>query len=262
MLSTPVVRPTGPAAELMERYRAYLVTERALALGTVVGYLHVARLFVAGRPQVEGLGLATLVPGEVIAFVESECRARSAGSAKYIVTGLRSFLRFCYLEGVSPRALAGAVPAVAHWKLAELPKALTRRQVAALLASCDRHTAFGRRDFAVLTVLGRLGLRAGEVAALCLDDIDWRAGELVVRGKGPKQARLPLPADVGEAVAAWLKRGRPHCQAWEVFTRVRAPHRRLTTGGVSNIVFSACLRAGIPRCVPTASGTRPRPRCK
>ena len=184
VLSTPVVRPTGPAAELMERYRAYLVTERALALGTVVGYLHVARLFVAGRPQVEGLGLATLVPGEVIAFVESECRARSAGSAKYIVTGLRSFLRFCYLEGVSPRALAGAVPAVAHWKLAELPKALTRRQVAALLASCDRHTAFGRRDFAVLTVLGRLGLRAGEVAALCLDDIDWRAGELVVRGKG------------------------------------------------------------------------------
>jgi integrase len=126
-----------------------------------------------------------------------------------------------------------------------------------MLASCDRRTTFGRRDFAVLILLARLGLRAGEVGALSLDDIDWRAGELVVRGKGPKQARLPLPPDVGDAITAWLHRGRPRCKCREVFTRVRAPLQRLTTCGVSGIVVAACKRAGASRATPTL---RPRPR--
>jgi len=238
--------PSGPAEDLLASYKAYLVVERGLAPATVVSYLHVARLFLAGRQPVPDLGLPLLSAAEVIVFVQAECQARSVGSAKYIVTGLRSLLGFCYLDGRLPKPLAGVVPAVAAWKLAGLPRALSPEQVSAMLASCDRRTTFGRRDFAVLMLLARLGLRAGEVGALSLDDIDWRAGELVVRGKGPKQARLPLPADVGDAIAAWLRRGRPRCECREVFTRVRAPHQRLTTCGVSCIVMAACKRAGAP----------------
>ena len=245
VLPAPEPAATSPASDLVERYQAYLVKERGLAPGTVTGYLHVAGLFLATRPEVSDLGLVALAPGEVIEFVVDECRQRSRGSAKYIVCGLRALLRFCYLEGLTTRALAGAVPAVANWRLASLPKALSADDVAALLASCDRRTTFGRRDFAVLTLLARLGLRAGEVAGLCLEDVEWRQGELVVRGKGSREERLPLPADAGEAIAGWLSRGRPRCAAQEVFTRVRAPHQRLTPGGVTAIVRAACARAGV-----------------
>jgi site-specific recombinase XerD len=245
VLPTPELPADSPVRDLLDRYLAYLVEERGLAVGTVTGYLHVARLFLASRSEVPGLGLESLTPGEVIEFVVAECRQRSRGSAKFIVCGLRALLRFCYLEGLTERPLAAAVPTVANWRLAPLPNALTADEVAALLASCDRRTTFGRRDFAVLTLLARLGLRAGEVAGLCLEDVEWRGGELVVRGKGPKEERLPLPADVGEAIAGWLQRGRPRCTAREVFTRIRAPHHRLTPGGVSAIVRAACARAGV-----------------
>jgi integrase len=211
----------------------------------VASYLHVARLFLATRPQGSGLGFEALRASDVIDFVLEECRHRSVGSAKYVVDGLRAVLRFCYLDGAIARPLADAVPAVASWRLAALPRAVDPGDVAALLKSCDRRTTFGRRDFAVLTLLVRLGLRSGEVAGLRLDDIDWRAGELVVRGKGPKEERLPLPSDVGEAIAGWLGRGRPHCAVREVFTRVRAPHQGLSPGGVSAIVRAACKRAGV-----------------
>jgi integrase len=127
-----------------------------------------------------------------------------------------------------------------------LVKALDGSSIALLLASCDRRTRVGRRDFAVLTMLSRLGLRAGEVAALRLADVDWRAGELLVRGKGSRQERLPLPADVGEALAGWLARGRPRCECSFVFIRVRAPLGGLSPGGVSAIVQHACKRAGLP----------------
>lgn len=243
----PVPEPATsatPAEDLLEHYRVYLVKERGLAAATVASDLHVARLFLATRPQAPGLGL-TLCASEVIDFAVKECRHRSVGSANYVATGLRALLRFCYLEGRTARPLADAVPTVASWRLAALPKALDPDDVAALLKSCDRRTSFGRRDFAVLTLLARLGLRAGEVAGLQLDDIDWRRGELVVRGKGRKEGRLPLPADVGEAVAAWLQRGRPSCSARDVFTRVRAPHQGLSSGGVSAIVRAACKRAGV-----------------
>ena len=174
--------------------------------------------------------------------MKAQCEQRSAA---YITAGLRAFLRFCHLSGRTPRSLVHAVPRVASWRLAKLPKVVTPKTVDALLGSCDRRMTIGRRDFAVLTVLSRLGLRSGEVAGLRLEDIDWRAGELVVRGKGAKLERLPLPADVGEAIAAWVRRGRPRCAAREVFTRVRAPHRRLTSGGIGNIVRAAALRAGV-----------------
>lgn len=234
-----------PVEDLLELYRTYLVEERGLAVGTVASNLHVARLFLATRPPVPGLGLEELTASDVIDFVLGECRHRTTGSARYVMTGLRALLRYCYLDDRTARPLADAVPTVAGWRHAALPRAVDPGEVAALLKSCDRRTTFGRRDFAVLTLLVRLGLRAGEVAGLLLDDIDWRAGELVVRGKGPKEERLPLPADVGEAIAGWLRRGRPRCAAREVFTRVRAPHRALSSAGVSAIVVAAGTRAGV-----------------
>jgi integrase/recombinase XerD len=238
--------PATEAEELNEHYRSYLVHERGLAPGTVASYLHVARLFISSRATHGELRLDQLSTGEVAEFVLGECAARSVGSAKYVVCGLRSLLRYLYVAGLTEVALDAAVPRVAGWRLAGLPVTFGRAEVARLLASCDRRSRFGRRDFAVLTVLVRLGLRAGEVAALKLSDIDWRAGELVVRGKGRREERLPLPVDVGDALVGWLRRGRPDCECVNVFTRVRAPHRRLTSGGVSAIVRAACTRAGMP----------------
>lgn len=247
VVATPIpAGPSTPAEKLIEAYRAYLVQERGLAAGTVAGYLHVAGLFLATRPTEGGLGLERLSAAEVSAFVLAECSSRTVGSAKYIVCGLRSLLRYLYVGGHIEHQLAAAVPKVAAWRLAGLPKAIGSHDVARLLASCDRRSTFGRRDFAVLSVFARLGLRSGEVAALELADIDWRAGEIVIRGKGRRQERLPLPVDVGEAIAGWLHRGRPQCESTKVFTRVRAPHQGLSAGGASAIVMAACVRAGLP----------------
>lgn len=242
---TPVV-PGTEAEQLQEQYRVHLVQERGLAAGTIAGYLHVARLFFAARAVDGELHLDRLTAAEVTEFVLAECTSRSVGSAKYVVCGMRSLLRYLYVASHTDAQLDAAVPKVAGWRLAGLPVTFGRAEVARLLASCDRRTAFGRRDYAVLSLLARLGLRAGEVAALDLDDVDWRAGELVVRGKGRRAERLPLPVDVGEALAGWLRRGRPRCETSTVFTTIRAPHRRLTSGGVSHIVRAACARAGLP----------------
>lgn len=232
--------------QLHERYRCYLVQERGLAAGTIAGYLHVARLFCAARAVDDELHLDQLSAAEVTEFVLAECASRSVGSAKYIVCGLRSLFRYLYVAGHIETELDAAVPTAAAWRLAPVPVTVGRAEVARLLASCDRRSTFGRRDYAVLVLLSRLGLRAGEAAALELGDLDWRAGEIVVRGKARREERLPLPADVGEALAGWLHRGRPRCDATTVFTRVRAPHQRLTSGAVSHIVRAACGRAGLP----------------
>lgn len=244
----PMPEPVGPATpveDLLELYHAYLVQERGLAAGTVASYLHVARLFLSARTSDGELDLERLSAGEVTDFVLGECTARKVGSAKYIVCGLRSLLRFLYVEGRIESQLAAVVPTVAGWRLMGLPKAFGHDEVARLLASCDRRTTFGRRDFAVLTLLARLGLRAGEVAALELADIDWRAGEVVVRGKGRREERLPLPVDVGDALVGWLRRGRSRYECSKIITRVRAPYRGLTAGGISAIVRAACGRASL-----------------
>jgi site-specific recombinase XerD len=246
VVPTPVpVLPTTEAEQLEDRFRVYLIQERGLSAGTIAGYLHVARLFFSARAGNGGL-LEQLTAAEVTEFVLAECAPRSVGSAKYIVCGLRALLRYLYIAGHIEGQLEAAVPTVAGWRLAGLPDTFGRAEMARLLTSCDRRTTFGRRDYAVLILLARLGLRAGEVASLELAAIDWRAGEIVVRGKGHRAERLPLPVDVGEALAGWLRRGRPRCDATTVFTTVRAPHRRLTTGGVSAIVRAACARAGLP----------------
>jgi integrase/recombinase XerD len=240
--------PVGPVEVLIDAYKAYLLKERGVSISTVRNYVHVARLFLSHREETAGaLDLQSLTPGAVSEFVLAECRRSSVGSAKCMATRLRCLLAFLHVAGHTEVALRWAVPSVASWRLASLPKAIKAADVALLLASCDRCSATGQRDFAVLTVLHRLGLRAGEVAALALSDIDWLHGEMVVTGKANRAERLPLPADVGESVVAWLKDGRPAgCSCPCVFTSVRPPLGRLGAGAITGIVKRACLRAGLP----------------
>jgi len=239
--------PLTPVEAIIERYSAYLLERRGLAPSTVRNYVGVARVFLAWRETTTGgLCLEELDAAAVREFVLQEARRSCVGSAKCMVTRLRALLRFLHVEGEIEYALADAVPSVAGWRLASLVKALDARSVGRLLGSCDRRTRVGRRDFAIITLLSRLGLRASEVAAIELSDVDWRSGELLVRGKGSRQERLPLPVDVGETLAGWLARGRPRSESAFVFTRVRAPRVGLSAGAVSQIVRRACRRAGLP----------------
>ncbi|MEO8966338.1 MAG: tyrosine-type recombinase/integrase [Solirubrobacteraceae bacterium] len=241
------VVPVTASDELVERYSVYLRDRRGVSSSTVRNYVGVARVFLSWWDARTGtLALTELDGAAVIAFVLGESQRCSVGSAKCMVTRLRGFLRFLHVDGEIDRELAGVVPSVASWRLAGLVKALDARSVSMLLASCDRRTRVGRRDHAVITMLSRLGFRAGEVAALRLADIDWRAGEVLVRGKGSRHERLPLPSDVGDALAGWLAHGRPRRECVFVFTRVRAPLGALSAGGVSAIVQHACKRAGLP----------------
>jgi len=238
--------PATPVEALLDRYRHYLTVERGLVTSTARGYADMVRPFLAGRATAGGFDLEHLTAGDVTGFVLGECSGRSRGSAKLMVTALRSLLGFLHVGGVLEKSLQSAVPSVAGWRLSGLPRALEPDQVRRLFESCDRRTLVGRRDFAILTVLARLGLRAGEAAGLELGDIDWRVGEVVIRGKGNRQERLPLPSDVGEAMAAYLRRGRPRsAQGRQVFVRVRAPHRALTAAGVTQVVAAAGRRAGL-----------------
>jgi site-specific recombinase XerD len=232
------------AGMLIERYAAYLHDQRALAAPSIRNYVGVARQFLSFLAD-QHVEVGAVTAADVIEFVVAEAGRGKVASAKAMTTRLRSLLRFVHVEGVTSVALVGAVPSVASWRLTSLPKALPARGLRMLLCSCDRRTAVGRRDFAIMTVLSRLGLRAGEVARLGLDDIDWRAGELVVHGKGARLDKLPLPVDAGEAIVAWLERGRPRCTSRSVFVRVRAPHRGLSGGGVSAVVRRACERSGL-----------------
>lgn len=229
---------------LLDHYRRYLSVERGLAVSTVNGYLSVVTPFVAGLERDDLLDFGDLRPRDVAAFVVERCRDRRG---REVVTAMRSLLRFLHLEGLIGSELAAAVPSVAAWQLAGLPHPLTARDVLLLLGSCDRSTVAGRRDLAILTVLARLGLRAGEVAAMELEDIDWQAGLIVVRnGKRGRREPLPLPVDVGEALADYLRAGRPvgigtRC----VFVRVLAPWDGLSSGAIGDVVTAACRRAGV-----------------
>jgi integrase len=232
--------------ELLGRYRDYLVGERGLTSGTARGYVDFVRPFVVTRLRGDVLHLAGITAADVTGFVLSACPGRAVGSAKLTVCALRSLLRWLHVTGQVLTSLAAAVPSVAGWRLSNLPRGLEPSQLRRLLAACDRRTGTGRRDYAVLLLLSRLGLRAGEVARLGLDDIDWRRGEITVDGKGSRVERLPLPADVGAAIAAYLRRGRPDtADGRSVFVRVHAPHRPLTTGGITMIVRDRAESCGL-----------------
>jgi integrase/recombinase XerD len=237
--------PEGPVEVLLERYRSYLVGERGLGAATARGYVYLVRPFVVGRVMADGVDVAGLSPADVVGFVLSVSGERTPKTAQRTVSALRSLLRFCHVEGLLGAPLAAAVPSVAN-RRAGLPRFLEPAQVELLLASCDRGEVAGRRDFAMMTMMVRLGLRAGEVAVLSLGDIDWRRGEITVVGKGPRSERLPLPTDVGAAVADYLRHARPEGAIdRRVFVRVKAPYHGLTPSGVTNAVIAAGRRAGL-----------------
>jgi integrase/recombinase XerD len=243
-----VVVALTPVDVLLGEYRDYLLGERGLVAGTVGNYLDVAGLFLGALPEHLAADLGRLSGEQVIEFVLRECRVRSVESSRTLVCGLRSLLRFLFAKGFIERSLAEAVPTVARRRQV-LPKGLDAQTVSALLASCDRRTTVGRRDYAILLLLVRLGLRACEVAALTLDDLDWRAGELQIRAtKGRRVDRLPLPDDVGKALAGYLRRGRPQDESRAVFLSVRAPRAGLSANGIKQVVRHACKRAGVSEC--------------
>ena len=240
------VAAVTPADALLERFRSYLTSERGLTAGTAWNYVHLVRPFVAGRQGADAVDLDGLTAGGVAEFVVAESRLRPAKGTQHLVSALRSLLGFAHVNGLIGVSLAEAVPSVASWRLAGLPRFLEPGQAGALLASCDTGTVNGRRDLAILTVLVRLGLRSGEVAGLALEDIDWRAGEIGIRGKGGRIEKLPLPADAGETLAAYLRDGRPPAALdRSVFIRVKAPHRGLTSTGITQAVAAASKRAGL-----------------
>ena len=234
---------------VIDRYVAYLIAERGLTAGTVRLYAQIASRCLDEWVRLSG-GLDALDATDVIGFVVAESKRSSTAVLKNVVTGLRSLLRFMFAKGLIRRQLVDAVPSVAGWQMSSLPRAMEPAQVHGLIASCDRETVVGRRDYAILLSLWRLGLRAGEVAALELDDLDWRHGELVVRGKSRHEERLPLPVDVGEALVASLRDRRSATADVELFGRVRVPLGPLTTGGIRWVVYSACDRAGVARVGP------------
>ncbi len=241
-----VSAPCGAVEELLCRFRRYLEIERGLVPGSSRVYVHWVRPFVEGLAGEDAVDLTGLDATVVRRFVVGFCSGRSRRTTEVMVAALRALLRFLYFEGELEWPLADAVPSVAVWRLSDVPRRLEGKQVHRLLAACDRCTAHGRRDFAIVTVLVRLGLRAGAVAALSLDDIDWRAGEITAVGKGGRSERLPLPVDVGEAIVAYLRDGRPHRTLdGAVFVRMLAPYRALSSSGISMVVISAARRAGL-----------------
>ncbi|MDQ6835668.1 MAG: site-specific integrase [Actinomycetota bacterium] len=223
-------------------YRRHLVVDRGLAPSTVAHYIEVAQAILAEWKDRE---LAGVSASDVSALVVGECRQRTVPSAKALVTAVRSWLRFLNAEGLTAHDLAGAVPAVAGWRGGWIPRGLGEAEVAAVLGSVDPTTAVGLRDRAVLVVLARLALRAGEVAGLVLDDVAWRQGEIVIRGKGARRDRLPLPVDVGEALVAYVRGGRPRVACRALFLRAHAPLVGLSSDGVGGIVACAGKRAGV-----------------
>jgi site-specific recombinase XerD len=226
-------------------YRDWLVSERGLADPTVVRYERLAGRFLAARLSETGeLDVAGLNGADVSAFLLEECARVSVGSAKGRTAELRSLLRFLYLRRFTDMALADAVPSVAGWRDTEIPATMPRGDVERLLAACDRASLGGARNYAIMLLLARLGLRSIEVARLQLEDLDWRAGELVVRGKARRRDRLPLLADVGEALAGYLSlRGKRRSR--HVFLTVKAPTRPIRADLVGDVVQRACLHAGI-----------------
>jgi site-specific recombinase XerD len=228
----------SPQARLLGAFEQHLKQERGLSQATLDNYLPAIRSFLSERFGTGPLVLRELSSSDVTDSVLRYARRTSPGSARLRAQALRSFLRFALREGEILSDLAAAVPTVANWRLSRVPGVLPPEQIDRLLHSCDQSTLVGQRDYTVLLLLVRLGLRAGELVAMRLEDLHWRAAELTVRGKGRRRDRLPMPQDVGEALATYLRQGRPSCSSRRVFVRLRAPHR----GFASEVALCSIVR--------------------
>jgi len=227
-------------------FELYLREERLLAEATIVNYVPFVRKFLRDRFSTRPVKLSRLCAGDVVRFVQRQAALLNLKTAKLLTTALRSFLQYARYRGDVQLDLAAAVPLVANWSMPSIPRGIAPDLVRRLLAQINRHTPMGRRDYAILLLLARLGLRASEVVSLELDDIDWTDGSVSVRGKNGRRSQLPLPADVGEAIVAYLQHGRPLSSCRRVFLRAKAPVRGfLGPTAVCSIVRHALLRAGI-----------------
>jgi site-specific recombinase XerD len=236
----------SPVAILGQQYENYLKKERGLSPITIAHHWQFARRFIVERFGDSPICVRDLAPDDISRFLLRHARSGSPAMAKMMVTALRSFFRFLFLNGQTKSDLAGAVPSVPDWRLAQLPKYLTPEEVERVVHAYEQDSPAAPRNRAILLLLARLGLRAGEVISLELDDVDWRAGELKVRGKGGQHDRLPLPADVGLAIANYVRHHRPHCTTRRLFVLSKAPHREFAhSTSLSSIVRRAINRAGL-----------------
>ena len=225
-------------------FAKYLAQERGLAQRTIDSYLPIARKFLSDQFGTGPIVLNDLHPSDIIRFILRCTETVSSKSAQRIVCSLRSFFRFLYQRGETAIDLSPSALTVANWRLSELPKFLEPEQVERLLHSCNQDTLIGQRDYVILLLLARLGLRAGDVVHMTLDDIDWEVGELIVCGKSDRQERLPLAQDVGQALAKYLCDVRPPCPSRRVFIRINAPHKGFSSSvAICNIVRRALRRA-------------------
>ena len=237
-----------PADVLVASFEQFLRQERGLASGTIGYYGTITRDFLVHRFGSQCIDLGALHANDIVGFVQHHARRLMPRGLKQTVTALRAFLRYAEYRGEISACLIGAVPAVAAWTTTPpIPRAIAAEHARLAIASCDQSTAVGRRDRAILLLLARLGLRAGEIITLLLEDIDWDAGRLCVRGKNGHQCLMPLPVDVGEAIAAYLQHRRPLSADRHLFLRTRAPLRGLLHGsdGIGRLIRSALQRAGV-----------------
>jgi len=235
-----------PCHRLEHEFALYLTDQRGLSQKSVQLYLAQVHAFLGERFGSGPLALSELTAEDVTRFVLRCYRPEGGRSPFALVPALRNFFRFLHGRGDLTIDLAGVVPSAPRWRLSAVPKSLAAEQVEQMLAGCDRSRSVGLRDYAVLLLLARLGLRAGEVAAMRLEDLDWRAAQLTVHGKGKRQDRLPILQDVGEALTNYLCHGRPRCSTRHVFVRSQAPYRELgRVWSISTIVERALRRAGL-----------------
>lgn len=252
LLKTQGLLPEAPASlanpyqSVEDDFDRYLAEERGLSTATRINYAPFVHRFLSAQFSAKPPRFADLNAEGVIRFIQDQARGLNPKRAGLMVSALRSFFRYLRHRGDIAIDLAACVPPIANWQFSSLPRFLQPHQVQQVLRQCDRRTARGRRDFAILLLLARLGLRACEIVSLTLDDIHWQTGEITIKGKGKRIALLPLPPDVGRAIADYLKKDRPVCSTRHVFIRMRAPRRGFANSeAISTIVARSLKRAGI-----------------
>jgi site-specific recombinase XerD len=235
-----------PMDQLIRDYGQFLTYQRGLSPTTIDDYLPIARRFLENRFSAGKVCFDKLRVTDVTGFIVRDSSTACPKRAQSAASALRSFLGFLTQAGKIGANLAASVPTVANWSLSELPRFLEPTQVEKILSSCNQSSQIGRRDYAVLLLLARLGLRAGEIVHLSLENINWAAGEVLIRGKSAREDRLPLLPEVGRALAAYLKRDRPACSCRRVFIRMKAPRQGFSSSvAVCDIFRRALARSDI-----------------
>lgn len=241
----PILK-VNPFENIEQDFAQYLSQERGLSVATLDNYIPLVRRFLSESFRSDSSQVEKIRPVNVTNFILQYVPTVKRKTAQLMTTSLRAFFRFLHVRGKMTADLAQFVPTVADWRLASVPKHLQPEEVKSLLKNCDQSKPTGVRDYAILLLLARLGLRAGEVTKMTLEDFNWNQGELTILGKGPRKDRLPIPCDVGEAIVKYLKHGRPKCRTRSVFVRARAPYKGFaSSGSLCNIVERALCRSNL-----------------